>query len=89
VKRNGTKRYICETKRTETNQNDNVPKPCYIGIGIWRENNLLKKNIVVWCENKEIKSNNFNEEVYNNPTEKYKYFIKLVVGERPERLWLV
>jgi hypothetical protein len=28
VKRNGTKRYICETKRTETNQNNNVPKPC-------------------------------------------------------------
>jgi hypothetical protein len=27
VKRNGTKRYICETKRTETNQNNNVPKP--------------------------------------------------------------
>jgi hypothetical protein len=27
VKRNGTKRYICETKRNETNQNDNVPKP--------------------------------------------------------------
>jgi hypothetical protein len=29
VKRNGTKRYFCETKRTETNQNDNVPKPCF------------------------------------------------------------
>jgi hypothetical protein len=27
VKQNGTKRYICETKRTETNQNNNVPKP--------------------------------------------------------------
>jgi hypothetical protein len=27
VKRNGTKRYICETKRTETDQNNNVPKP--------------------------------------------------------------
>jgi hypothetical protein len=49
VKRNGTKRYIFETKRNETNQNDNVPKPCYITwFFSWLNASLLIRRPLDW-----------------------------------------